>query len=474
MSVQSKVEPLPRLDCFCDTLLELIFYRLPLLDILVHIPQVNARWARLQKRILAKLRSLILRFGPNPSSLYLFNKFRIPHGNILKDPVTGRYLHPEPNDLNMVYYKKCKNTTLDSVVSLMPMVSVVELSIHKDSLKSLDSVVNWLKHWRSSLMFLKIYAQFEEPSANGDKGKAAAPADPVQLDITPLITAINNLTILTHLTLYIENHIDLTRINFTFLSRLDEFYFYSLNTDLTVLFNALKQHADPKGDNLQKIAIGNSGSSWADYINEFSDSSYISERFSDLPNVFQYGDGSLKNIDSDSKLMETYIYHFPRLNKFKQWIKVRKLDWLTKTLSPLNHLEFLRILFYSKSALQRSEALTAEQISPLPAVKQISIIAWPSNHSELTSRHWAHIFPNVQCIVLQVASLTSSRTFCKLCSLPFNVSQERAKLCIKKMIGTFKGMPSLRHIYVYINNNTKSVLNITVERSGDRVEFKGI
>lgn len=39
MSVQSKVEPQARLDCFCDTLLELIFYRLPLLDILVHIPQ---------------------------------------------------------------------------------------------------------------------------------------------------------------------------------------------------------------------------------------------------------------------------------------------------------------------------------------------------------------------------------------------------------------------------------------------------
>lgn len=304
--------------------------------------------------------------------------------------------------------------------------------------------------------------------------KKSTTTEPVQLDITPLITAINNLTTLTHLTLYIENHIDLSRIDFTFLSRLDEFYFYSLNTDLTFLFSALKQYADPKGDNLQKIAIGNSGSSWADYINEFHNSP-LSARFSDLPNVFEYGDGSLKNIDSDSKLMETYIYHFPRLNKFKQWIKVRKLDWLTKTLSPLSHLEFLRILFYSKSALQRSEMLTPDQILPLPAVKQISIIAWPSNHSELTSRHWGLIFPNVQCIVLQVASLTSSRTFCKLCSLPFNVSQDRAKLCIKKMIGTFKGMPSLRHIYVYINNNTKSVLNITVERyNGDMVEFKGI
>lgn len=294
--------------------------------------------------------------------------------------------------------------------------------------------------------------------------------EPIPLNIAPLIDAINSLSVINHLTLYLENVLDLTVLNFSFLSRLDEFYFYSLNDNLSPLFTALKMHAEPNGDNLRKIAIGNAGC-WTDYLEHFADTPQLASRFVDLPQVHEFADGSNRNIDADARC---FIERFPRLRKFKQWLKVRKLDWLARTLAPLVSLDFLRLLLYSKSALSRSEMLTTDQIPALPSVKQLSIAAWPSSHVELSSRHWAHLFPSVQCIVLMISCLKGARQFCSACGLPFNVSLERVQPCIKKMIATFRHMPELKYIFVYVNNNTKNCIEITVLRDGDKVEFIGV
>lgn len=149
-------------DSFCDNVLEIVFSQLPLFDLMVHIPHVKKRWARIQRHILGDLSSIVIRFGANSNNLYTFNKFRIPHGNNLIDADTGRVLYPDQNDLNMLYYKTMKRTTMDTMITLMPQMTVLELCISKESIDNVTVIVKYLRHWADSLEFLKIYAQFEE------------------------------------------------------------------------------------------------------------------------------------------------------------------------------------------------------------------------------------------------------------------------------------------------------------------------
>ena len=134
-----------------------------------------------------------------------------------------------------------------------------------------------------------------------------------------------------------------------------------------------------------------------------------------------------------------------------------EFDYLTQILAPLTNLRYL--LLMSDDFLS-SNGLSPSKIIPLPSVQILYIrIKFYKDHKALALRHWNHIFPSLQIVVIYQTMIYR----CSFCpggkgGLYFGISEsdwDSVGECVHQLMQPFKQCTKLRKIFHYFNRQIR-------------------
>ena len=145
----------------------------------------------------------------------------------------------------------------------------------------------------------------------------------------------------------------------------------------------------------------------------------------------------------------------------------KKLDWLSQRLSTLSS---IRHLYLTARSFITSNDLSSSQILPLASVQVLTLLVSNPNHDYLASRHWKHILPSLQVVVIFQSISTQRR--CSLCALgprgrndfygdyedfDDEVQWDNVQQCVHQLMQPFKQCSKLRKIYHCLNDDEDNV-----------------
>ena len=291
-------------------------------------------------------------------------------------------------------YPQLDQQTICKLFEQMPNVTKLELRCAVEEITDFrlddsltDSVISLIEHWAESILTLRLWFQYG-PS-----------------NLADLVTTINQLSLLKHLTLEIvENSSPFEILDLSILSRLEEFFFsYPIFSEK--LLELLAKYA-VTNTKLKRISLRIDKGITEQDINTLKRIILnIATCVIQLPEIHRPF-----KVDT----LNSFFVSFHSLTSLDIDCASLSLAVLANCLAPLNSLIILRLLNafaqLERSLVVEDQSFTTDNIARLSSILCLTIELFATSHNTLHSDLWSWVFPSVQEVVV-----TNHATNCAIC-----------------------------------------------------------